>query len=143
MKETGLDSELLELEITENTVMQNIDLTVDNVSKLADRGVRFTIDDFGAGYTSLSHLKRLPIQKIKMDKSFVKDLATDRNDRAIVNAMIAMTHNLNLRVIAEGVETEEQLSFLRSSNCDEIQGFLFSKPLPADEFNELAARSMS
>jgi diguanylate cyclase (GGDEF)-like protein/PAS domain S-box-containing protein len=140
LKKTGLASGLLELEITENTVMQNIDLTVDNVSKLAGRGVRFTIDDFGAGYTSLRHLKRLPIQKIKMDKSFVKDLTTDRNDRAIVSAVIAMTHNLNLRVIAEGVETEEQLSYLRSSNCDEIQGFLFSRPLPADEFSELAAR---
>ena len=142
LKEVGLDPRLLELEITENSVMQNIDLTMNNMSKLADRGIRFTIDDFGSGYTSLSHLRRLPIQKIKMDSSFVKDLATDQNDRAIVNAMIAMTHNLHLRVIAEGVETDEQLAFLRSSNCDEVQGFIFSKPLPAEEFDELAARNM-
>ncbi len=142
VKEVGLDPGLLELELTENTVMHNIDLTTNNLNRLAERGIRFTIDDFGAGYTSLSHLRRLPIQKIKMDRSFVKDLATDQNDRAIVNAMIAMTHNLQLRVTAEGVETAEQLAFLRSSNCDEIQGFIFSKPLPAEEFNELAARSM-
>jgi EAL domain-containing protein (putative c-di-GMP-specific phosphodiesterase class I) len=139
LEETGLDGGLLQLEITENTVMQNIDRTVDIVNRLAGRGVGFTIDDFGAGYTSLSHLKKLPVRKIKMDKSLVRDLSTDRNDRAIVSNVIAMTHDLNLRAIAEGVETEEQLAFLRTSKCDEIQGFLFSKPLPAEEFTALAA----
>lgn len=139
LRRTGLDPRWLELEITESTAMQNIDTTIPNLTKLTEMGVTVAIDDFGTGYSSLSYLKKLPIQKLKIDKSFISGLTIDPDYEAIVNAVIAMAHTLKMRVVAEGVETEEQLSFLHSSHCDEIQGFLFSRPLPAEDFVELTA----
>ncbi|OYY48074.1 MAG: GGDEF domain-containing protein, partial [Methylophilaceae bacterium 17-43-7] len=104
---------------------------------LKDMGVRLSIDDFGTGFSSLSYLKRLPIDTIKIDKSFVRDIKTDANDAAIITAIIKMSHSLNFKVIAEGVETADQLNYLTQYECDEIQGFYFSKPLSAVEFEKL------
>jgi diguanylate cyclase (GGDEF)-like protein/PAS domain S-box-containing protein len=140
LKETALDPQFLDLEITENIAMKNFEFSVPNIKRLNRLGIRFSIDDFGTGYSSLSYLKNFHIQKLKIDKSFIKDIATDSDSKAIISAIIAMGHNLKLKVIAEGVETEEQSEFLRSMGCDEIQGYLFSKPLTADEFRQFLIR---
>ena len=134
LSETGLNPEFLELEITEGTAMRDVEHTIPIITRLTDMGVRFAIDDFGVGYSSLSYLKKLPIQTLKIDKSFIRGITADPGDKAIVNAMIAMAHNLNLKVVAEGVETEGQMAFLQLSRCDGMQGYLVSRPLPADEF---------
>lgn len=139
LRETGLDPALLEIEITENTAMQNIDRTIIFLTKLHEIGVGFSIDDFGTGYSSLNYLKRLPLQKLKIDKSFISGLGEDINDQSIVNAVIAMAHNMNLHVVAEGVETDEQMAFLKVNHCDEMQGYLFSSPLEAEEMREFLA----
>lgn len=132
-----MPTECLYLEIPERVAMGNLDATAARLKELAAMGICISIDDFGTGFSSLSHLKRLPIGKIKIDRSFVKDLATDLDDRAIISAMTAMAHNMKLGVVAEGVETAEQLSFLRATQCDEAQGYLISRPLSAEEFGEL------
>jgi diguanylate cyclase (GGDEF)-like protein len=137
LQETGLDPKLLDLEITESVAMKSPETTIANINRLAEIGVHFAIDDFGTGYSSLSYMKRLPIQKLKIDQSFIRDIATDPDDRAIITAVTSMAHNMNMKVIAEGVETEDQFSFLRETHCDEAQGYLFSRPLPAEEFREL------
>jgi len=134
---TGFASRLLELEITENVIMQNARATVEMLTALNRMGVRLAIDDFGTGYSSLSYLKRFPIDTLKIDQSFVRDITTDSNDASIVTAIIAMGHGLGLKVIAEGVESTGQLAFLRNQACDGMQGFLFSRPLPAAEFARL------
>jgi EAL domain-containing protein (putative c-di-GMP-specific phosphodiesterase class I) len=139
LRETGLTPELLELEITESIAMQNIDASVVALRGLKDLGVRITIDDFGTGYSSLSYLKKFPIDTIKIDQAFVQDVSSDSNDAAIVRAAIVMAHELKLNVIAEGVETIEQVAFLRRRRCTEMQGYLFSRPMPADRFGELLA----
>src|SRR5260221_5659867 len=133
LQETGLRPELLELEITESNAMQNAENTIHTLRELKDAGVRISMDDFGTGYSSLNYLKRFPIDTLKLDQSFVRDVATDARDAAIVSAVIAMAHSLDLKVVAEGVETAEQLAFLRQRHCDTIQGFYFSAPLPADD----------
>ena len=132
LDETGLAPQMLELELTESSIMRNADLAAKVLQKLKKMGVKISIDDFGTGYSSLASLKRLPIDALKVDQSFVRDATTDPDDAALVMAIITLAHNLRLKVIAEGVETEEQLRFLHLLRCDEIQGYLFSKPLPAD-----------
>jgi len=133
LRETGLEPKYLHLEITEGVVLQDIDRTVEILSDLRGMGVQISIDDFGTGYSSLSYLKRLPADSVKIDRSFVSGLDTDVNDAAIATAIIAMSHSIGLKVIAEGVETEEQLAFLRQRRCDEFQGFLRARPMPANE----------
>ena len=133
LEQTGVDSRYIEFEITESCLMQNTQAMVALLTELNRLGVRFSIDDFGTGYSSLAYLKRFPIDTLKIDRSFVCDIGTDPDDAAIVKAIIALAHSLEMRVVAEGVETPEQLHFLRTHGCDEIQGYLISRPLPADE----------
>ena len=133
LEQTGLDSRYLELEITESCLMQNTRTTVALLAELNRLGMRISIDDFGTGYSSLSYLKRFPVDTLKIDRSFICDIGTDHDDDAIVKAIIALAQSLELRVVAEGVETPEQLHFLRTHGCNEIQGYLISRPLPADE----------
>ena len=142
LAETGLDPKLLELEITESTAMQNVDLTVETLHELKAMGISISIDDFGVGYSSLNYLKRFPIDTVKIDKSFVRDLESDASDAAIISAVIGIARILNLRVIAEGVENEQQLAFLQRKQCEEMQGFLFSGPLPPAEAQEYAERGV-
>lgn len=139
LKSSGMSPEWLELEITESMVMQNAGDAMAVLRAIKNTGVRLAIDDFGTGYSSLSLVKQLPLDAIKIDCSFVNDLLTDPNDRAIVEAVISLGKALNLRVVAEGVETEAQEEFLRDRGCLEMQGYLLSQPLPADEFYGFAA----
>jgi EAL domain-containing protein (putative c-di-GMP-specific phosphodiesterase class I) len=138
---TGLDPGALEFEITESMVMHEPERAVKLLTRLKDMGIHLSIDDFGTGYSSLSYLKRLPLDSVKIDRSFIRDIPGDADDCAITGAIIAMAHSLRLKVIAEGVETGEQLGFLREHGCDEMQGYYFSKPLPEDEFLRLLQNS--
>jgi diguanylate cyclase (GGDEF)-like protein/PAS domain S-box-containing protein len=137
LKDTKLDPSLLELELTESVAMRNIETTDEAFRALREHGVGVSVDDFGTGYSSLSYLKRLAVDKLKVDRAFVQDIASDSTNRAIVAAIVAMGHSLNLRVLAEGVETQEQLGHLWSLDCDEWQGFYFSRPIPAPEFSSI------
>ena len=137
LAEGGLPAANLHLELTEGAVMRQMEPVVSTLSQLRAMGVRICVDDFGTGYSSLGYLKRFPIDTIKIDRSFVHDVTTDQNDAAIVTTVVTMARGLNLRVIAEGVETEAQLGFLREIECDEFQGFLVSPPVPADVFEAL------
>ena len=130
----NLDPTVVELELTESMLLKNIDETADLLTRLGKMGVGLAIDDFGTGYSSLSYLKQLPVDSIKVDSSFVRDIGTDPNDEAIIRAIIAMTHSLKLNVVAEGVEREDQYRVLRDLECDEYQGYFFSRPLPPAEF---------
>jgi EAL domain-containing protein (putative c-di-GMP-specific phosphodiesterase class I) len=134
---TDLDPRYLGLELTESILMETTEATITTLKELKALGVRISLDDFGTGYSSLSYLKRFPIDTIKIDQSFVRDIHTDPDDKAIVNAIIAMTHSLNLRVVAEGVETVQQLLFLHKQGTDGMQGYLFSPPLPTDSLTQL------
>jgi EAL domain-containing protein (putative c-di-GMP-specific phosphodiesterase class I) len=133
----GLPASSLEIEVTESVLMADPEMCVENARRLSELGVALSIDDFGTGYSSLSYLKRLPITSLKIDQSFVRDLATDPDDAAIIDAIIAMAHSLKLRVVAEGVETEAQRDFLKAHHCDEFQGFLHSSPVEAPQFARL------
>jgi EAL domain-containing protein (putative c-di-GMP-specific phosphodiesterase class I) len=133
LDETGLPADRLELELTESMIMEQGRGAVATLTMLKDLGVRLAIDDFGTGYSSLAYLKRFPIDKLKIDQSFVHGLAHDSDDREIAATIIAMARSLNLEVLAEGVETEQQLAFLRLYGCDAYQGFLFGRPMPAGE----------
>jgi diguanylate cyclase (GGDEF)-like protein len=139
LTESGLGPGYLELELTESSIMKNAEQTVATLRQLKEMGVKISIDDFGSGYSSLTYLKHLPLDTLKIDQSFVRDMTTDSNDAAIVMAIIALAHSLKLQVIAEGVETEDQSRFLRLLKCDEMQGYLFSRPLPAEAFERLLA----
>lgn len=141
LDETGLDAQWLELEITESMLMDRSDHSNRMLHDLNDMGVHLSIDDFGTGYSSLAYLKQLPVSTLKIDRSFVKDITTDPNDAAVVQAVVAMAHNLNLRVIAEGAETAEQVVFLHNQKCDEIQGFYFSKPVASKEAGKFLENS--
>ena len=134
LREAGLDPRYLDLEITESVIMHNAESTISTLDQLKDIGVKLSVDDFGTGYSSLSYLKRFPIDTLKIDRSFVRDVTSDSNDAAITGAIIAIAKQLNLNVVAEGVETLGQLNFLKTQNCDQIQGFYFSKPLSAEDF---------
>jgi diguanylate cyclase len=137
LRETGVPAERLDLEITESVIIQHSEEAIARFQALDDMGVRISIDDFGTGYSSLSYLKRLAIHQLKIDQSFVRDISSDPDDAAIVSAIIAIAHSLGLEVVAEGVETAEQLAFLKSLGCDAAQGYYFSKPLPGEEFTQL------
>ena len=141
LEETGLPPELLELEITESVTMDNPEHAAALLRKLKALGIRLAIDDFGTGYSSLSYLKRFPIDNVKIDRSFIKDIPHDEDDVAITQAVIAMAHSLNLKVIAEGVESEEHVTFLREHGCEEAQGYLFGAPMSAEDFTELITRT--
>jgi diguanylate cyclase (GGDEF)-like protein/PAS domain S-box-containing protein len=134
LAETGFPATFLDLEITESTAMQNADLSLSIMHRLKEMGIRISIDDFGTGYSSLSYLKRFPIDTVKIDHDFVRDLAVSTSDGAIISAVISMARALKLRVVAEGVETQEQLAFLQREQCGEMQGFLFAGPLDAEAF---------
>lgn len=137
LRETGCRPEWLELEITESVVMENPETAAETLHKLSDMGVHLSIDDFGTGYSSLSYLKRFPIDSLKIDRSFVRDITTDADDAAIAKAVIALAHSLKLTVIAEGVETDAQLDFLRKQRCDQMQGYYLSRPLDVARFETL------
>ena len=142
LADTGLNGNRLVLELTESMLLTNIDNTVRQMQELDTAGVRFAVDDFGTGYSSLSYLKRFPIDVLKIDQSFVRDISTDPDDAAIVRAVITMAHALSVRVVAEGVETHEQMEFLRANSCDSMQGYYLSKPLPAAALTTLLAKGL-
>ena len=137
LRDTGLPSDLLALEITESLMMDQSEDAAAGLHTLRDIGIHLSVDDFGTGFSSLSYLRRFPVDGLKIDRSFIRDLQDDAEDAALVEAIITMGHSLKLEVIAEGVETEAQLAFLRAQQCDLVQGFFLSKPLPADEFTGL------
>ncbi|MCG8428602.1 MAG: EAL domain-containing protein, partial [Chromatiales bacterium] len=134
---TGLPPSLLELEITETMVIEDMDTVIEKLNAIREMGVNLSVDDFGSGYSSLIYLKRLPVSTVKIDRSFVEDVPGDADDENLIQAIISMSHTLNLNVVAEGVETLEQLEFLRNNDCDEIQGYLLAKPDSAEKVEEL------
>jgi EAL domain-containing protein (putative c-di-GMP-specific phosphodiesterase class I) len=129
LRETRLEPQYLELELTESMLMHDAEQAVATMKELEAIGVHFSIDDFGTGYSSLSALKSFPVARLKIDQSFVRNLEHDADDRSIATAVISLGQKLNMNVIAEGVETDEQLAFLQANNCDEIQGYFFSRPI--------------
>lgn len=142
LKDADLDPHFLELELTES-MLQNVEKALIPLRALAAMGLRISIDDFGTGYSSLSYLKHFPIQKLKIDRSFIQHITSDSNDAGIVRAVITMAQHLNLKTVAEGVETAEQMEFLRALKCDELQGYFFSPPLPADDATMLLRQPKS
>ena len=142
LRETGLDPAFLELELTESALMKQPELAVSILQNLRDKGVAVSVDDFGTGYSSLSYLKKLPLDILKIDQSFIHQLDDNPDDAAIAVAIISMGQSLNLRIIAEGVETAEDLAFLRAHGCDEVQGFYFSRPVPAEQFARLLNQTL-
>jgi len=143
LEQTRLDPRLLELELTESVLMRRTDSTITILTILRERGVQVAVDDFGTGYSSLSYLQIFPLDVLKIDQSFVRQIAINGSDAAIVTAVIGMARNLKLRVIAEGVETREELDFLLAHECDEAQGYYFSKPIPADKFMDLLRQGLA
>ncbi|MDQ7968381.1 MAG: EAL domain-containing protein, partial [Oxalicibacterium faecigallinarum] len=137
LQETELDARYLELEITESVMATDVDKSFAMLTELRALGVKISLDDFGTGYSSLSYLKRFPVDTLKIDQSFVRDIATSQDSAAIVKAIISLGHNLNLNVLAEGIETAEQSRFLQQNGCDEGQGYLMSRPVPYRDFLKL------
>jgi diguanylate cyclase (GGDEF)-like protein len=140
LEETQFPAQLLELELTEGVLMANVEETITTLNKLKDMGIRLSIDDFGTGYSSLSYLKRFPIDTLKIDQSFIREITTSSDDSAIASTIIAMAHNLRLNVIAEGVETIEQANILLDKECDDVQGYFFSRPLCESDFCQLLTK---
>ena len=136
LRDTGLDPKYLELELTESLLLTNADVMFSILQELRDMGVKLAIDDFGTGFSSLSYLRQFRVNRLKIDRSFVRDVAVNRDDAAITTAIINMAKALNLEVLAEGVETEAQLSFLQDQHCYEIQGFYFSQPVAVGKIAE-------
>ena len=141
-EDAGLDPRFLELELTESVLMKLTSSTIATLDALRARGVRLALDDFGTGYSSLSYLRKCPLDALKIDRSFVRQLTTVPAETGIVIAVLAMGRSLNLRVIAEGVETLEELDFLRTHHCDEAQGYYFSRPVPAEQLARLLASGL-
>jgi EAL domain-containing protein (putative c-di-GMP-specific phosphodiesterase class I) len=137
LADTGLPANLLELELTESLIMHNAELFIITLGNLKALDIKLAVDDFGTGFSSLAYLKRFPIDRLKIDRSFVHNVAADQDSSAIARAVIHLGHSMGLIVLAEGVETPEELQFLRAHNCDELQGYFFSKPLLAEEVANL------
>ena len=137
LRESGMEPELLELEITESMIMNNPRKMIEILQRIKNMGVRLAIDDFGTGYSSLAQLKQFPVDTLKIDRSFIRNIPEDNEDKAIAHAIICMGETLGLTVVAEGVETIEQLNYLKDQSCDEMQGFYFSKPVVPEQFAEL------
>lgn len=140
LKETGLEPRYLELELTETMFISNTEAAIETMNRLKDLGISLSIDDFGSGYSSLSYLKRFPVDYLKIDRSFIKDIESNKKDAAITSAIAGLAHSLNMKIVAEGVESQGQLDYLKSQGCQELQGFLFSRPVEAKEINELLAK---
>ena len=138
-----LEARFLELELTESAVMHDAEQSIEVLRQLSALGVRISVDDFGTGYSSLSYLRRLPLDKLKIDRAFIRDVVTNREDAAIVRAIVALAHNLRLKVTAEGVETPDQLAFLRELGCDQYQGFHYSVPVPNNVLVEMLRERQS
>ncbi len=134
---SNLDPQYLTLELTENTIMENAQENLDMLHQIKEMGIKLSVDDFGTGYSSLSYLKQLPLDELKIDRSFIAGIRSETDDAPIVTAIIAMAHSLGMRVVMEGIETQHQLKFSRDRGCDEYQGFLFSQPIPSAEFEAL------
>ena len=143
MSESGLPPSRLELEITESLLVQDTPAVVRTLNELNSLGITLALDDFGTGYSSLSYLRKFPLQVLKIDKAFVQDLGKDLDSESLVYAIIAMAKSLRMQVVAEGVETTEQLQFLQARGVDLVQGYLFSRPVPADQFRALLAAGSS
>ena len=143
LKDAGLEADRLEIEITESVAMSHAEDVLTVLYALKHLGVHISMDDFGTGYSSLGMLKRLPIDTLKLDQSFLRDIDTSVDDAAISRAVIVLAHGMKLKVTAEGVENARQLAFLRRHRCDQAQGYLFSPPVPADQFEKILARGLS
>jgi len=140
LRQSGVSPGCLELEITETTIIHVVPKMITALTKVAEMGVNIVLDDFGTGYSSLSNLRSLPIRRVKVDRSFVSEIMEDGKGGALAGAIVTLGRSLGLGVVAEGVETQDQANFLRSSGCHELQGYLISRPLPAAEFEGLMAR---
>jgi EAL domain-containing protein (putative c-di-GMP-specific phosphodiesterase class I) len=143
LEETGLDPRCLELELTEGVLMKRAQSAASVLQTLRARGIQIAVDDFGTGYSSLSYLMKFPIDALKIDQSFVRQITTSPNETSIVTAVISMGRSLKLRVVAEGVETQEELAFLQAHHCDEAQGYFFSRPIAPGEFGKLLEAGVS
>jgi EAL domain-containing protein (putative c-di-GMP-specific phosphodiesterase class I) len=143
LKKTGLDPHYLELELTESAVIEHISDVLTTLVNLTKLGVKLSIDDFGTGYSSLTYLKKLPVNKIKIDRSFISHLSSNADDMAIVLSILTMAHQMDLVVIAEGVEKKEQLNFLAENKCDMMQGYYFSRPMPAEDITRILQEGQS
>ena len=133
MEETGAEPRCIEVEVTEGILMRDIEATVRTLTRLKEMGVALAVDDFGTGYSSLNYLRRFPLDRLKVDKSFIRDMEVDAADRTITEAIIGLGKSLGLRVIAEGVETRAEMSLLRERECEDVQGFIYAEPMPPDE----------
>lgn len=137
IEQTGIRPSQLKLELTESFILENVQEAIEKMQELRGIGIRFAMDDFGTGYSSLSHLKCLPLEQLKIDQSFIRDIARDKNSRVMVRTIISIANNFSLEVVAEGVETDDQFAFLRQYGCNKFQGYLFGKPVPVQEFERL------